>query len=621
MTDGVDAGPAVGGALAAPALELFVLGEDGSREPITAPPARSLTIGREGSDVEIDDPLLSRRHARLTRDGDALVVEDLASANGTHLERGQDLIAVDGRAVLHPGDVLRVGAQRLAVDVPARRDEDRPWEQAVEAKTVVAGFANFFAGFMVWALVPVFAKSMATEIGADPAGLTPLLLAAVPVFSGAASRMVFGVWTDIRGPFLPGTVSLLVAAVPLLALWLAGDRAAVVWPAVAILGVGLAALPISIPMGAQRTAPHQRGFALGVISAGSVGVGTAAIGGPLLAEAIGWRETCAVAVVPLAVSTAVFAWGSRGHWSSPTASERARLVADPGLWYVSVLYGITFGGFAALYSFLPVPLQEGEFALDPREAALVVAMGALFGSAVRPLGGVLADRSGTITVLPYIYGATTLLLLVAANAPVAGGIVLLVATMTVLDLGTGSVFKLATQRFGTALGTGAGLVGSLGGFAGFLIFLLMLVVYRAAGEIALALACVVAITAAATVGMVIAARLRPSAIRRYVPPRAPRLELLDSYGRPAEGWSVGEELTIGRSPAQQVFLPLDDLVSRSHARLESSADGIVLEDLGSTNGTHVWADERWTQVARQRLRDGDVVVVGATVFRFSANGS
>lgn len=49
-------------------------------------------------------------------------------------------------------------------------------------------------------------------------------------------------------------------------------------------------------------------------------------------------------------------------------------------------------------------------------------------------------------------------------------------------------------------------------------------------------------------------------------------------------WLIGDSLTIGRDPACNVMIP-DRQVSRYHARLISQPDGVMLEDLGSKNGT------------------------------------
>src|SRR4030081_3523317 len=54
--------------------------------PITAP---ETTVGRTGeTDVTIDDPSVSRRHARIIRDSEGFHVEDLSSLNGTSVRTG-----------------------------------------------------------------------------------------------------------------------------------------------------------------------------------------------------------------------------------------------------------------------------------------------------------------------------------------------------------------------------------------------------------------------------------------------------------------------------------------------------------------------------------------------------
>ncbi len=72
----------------------------------------------------------------------------------------------------------------------------------------------------------------------------------------------------------------------------------------------------------------------------------------------------------------------------------------------------------------------------------------------------------------------------------------------------------------------------------------------------------------------------------------------------------GDTLCIGRAPDND--LVLDDVqVSRYHARLMRRGDALVIEDLGSTNGTMV-SGRRITQP--QVLQPGDTIAIGRTVF-------
>jgi diguanylate cyclase (GGDEF)-like protein len=68
---------------------------------------------------------------------------------------------------------------------------------------------------------------------------------------------------------------------------------------------------------------------------------------------------------------------------------------------------------------------------------------------------------------------------------------------------------------------------------------------------------------------------------------------------------TNKELLIGRAPEANVCIP-DQRVSMRHARVIVSPEGAVLvEDLGSTNGTYVNGEK----VMRRALRDGDEVLL------------
>jgi pSer/pThr/pTyr-binding forkhead associated (FHA) protein len=66
---------------------------------------------------------------------------------------------------------------------------------------------------------------------------------------------------------------------------------------------------------------------------------------------------------------------------------------------------------------------------------------------------------------------------------------------------------------------------------------------------------------------------------------------------------------VGRDARSGIRLDRDEFVSARHARIEPRPDGIWIEDLGSTNGTHV--NGARLQGARA-LRPGDVVRIGET---------
>jgi len=63
-------------------------------------------MGRgDRAEIRLEDPFASSSHARLSRQGPVVVLEDLGSTNGTYLN--EELVS--GPQPLHPGDRVRIG--------------------------------------------------------------------------------------------------------------------------------------------------------------------------------------------------------------------------------------------------------------------------------------------------------------------------------------------------------------------------------------------------------------------------------------------------------------------------------------------------------------------------------
>ena len=79
---------------------------------------------------------------------------------------------------------------------------------------------------------------------------------------------------------------------------------------------------------------------------------------------------------------------------------------------------------------------------------------------------------------------------------------------------------------------------------------------------------------------------------------------------------VKERTTLGRRPYNDVVI--DNLaVSGEHALLHMQGDMVEIEDLDSTNGTHV----NGKVIKRQKLRNGDTVELGRYKIRFVEDGT
>ncbi|HEY2320541.1 MAG TPA: FHA domain-containing protein [Solirubrobacteraceae bacterium] len=62
-------------------------------------------LGRGDVEIKLEDPFASSRHARISREGHVLVIEDLGSTNGTYLNEEP----LSGPQPLYDGDRIRIG--------------------------------------------------------------------------------------------------------------------------------------------------------------------------------------------------------------------------------------------------------------------------------------------------------------------------------------------------------------------------------------------------------------------------------------------------------------------------------------------------------------------------------
>lgn len=94
-----------------------------------------------------------------------------------------------------------------------------------------------------------------------------------------------------------------------------------------------------------------------------------------------------------------------------------------------------------------------------------------------------------------------------------------------------------------------------------------------------------------------------------------RLRVLSQDMSGVEFPLVGDTVTIGRLAGNEVCLPLDLRVSRRHARLRRVAEGWLLEDLGSANGTYTGQLRVHGPVT---VQPGDQIRVGRTWLQLEA---
>jgi len=73
-----------------------------------------IVLGRSGTDVNIDDPEISRRHLRLVATPDGVLVEDLGSSNGTFLDETK----LASGSIVRESAILRIGQTTFQLTGP-----------------------------------------------------------------------------------------------------------------------------------------------------------------------------------------------------------------------------------------------------------------------------------------------------------------------------------------------------------------------------------------------------------------------------------------------------------------------------------------------------------------------
>src|SRR5215212_3767189 len=342
--------------------------------------------------------------------------------------------------------------------------------KAGHAPTLFAAFLYFDMSFMVWVLLGPMGVQIAKDLGLTAAEKG--LMVAVPVLAGAVLRSVAGVLVDHLRPKLTGAIMQVVVIAGLGLAWFWGVHSFTqVLMVGCVLGVAGASFAVALPLASRWYPPEHQGTALGIAGAGNSGTVFAALFAPALAAWFGWSNVFGLAVIPLAVTLAVYLAIAKDSAACPPP-QRLRdylgVLRTGDAWWFMFLYSVTFGGFVGLASSLTIYFND-QYGLTPVVAGYFTAACVFAGSMVRPLGGAVADRVGGVRSLSIMYAVAAMALaVVSVGLPQAWmALSVFVVGMLALGMGNGAVFQLVPQRFRREIGVMTGLVGMAGGFGGF----------------------------------------------------------------------------------------------------------------------------------------------------------
>jgi MFS transporter, NNP family, nitrate/nitrite transporter len=336
--------------------------------------------------------------------------------------------------------------------------------------TVLAAFLHFDLSFMIWVLLGALGVSISETLGLSAAEKG--LMVAIPILSGSLMRIPLGLLSDRFGGRRVGLGMLLALFIPLIVGWRSGTSLDVLVAVGLMLGVAGASFAVVLPLASRWYPPERQGLVMGIAAAGNSGTVIANLVAPRVAAVVGWQNVLGLTMLPLVVVLVTFwflAKDSPARMAHQSLGAYLNALRQRELWWLCLLYSVTFGGYVGLSSFMPLLLRD-QYQLPAVTAGYLTALAALAGSGLRPVGGWVADRVGGVRLLSVLLGGIAASYLAASRLPaLTPMVVILVAAMVCLGLGNGAVFQLVPQCFRRQIGVATGVVGAIGGLGGFML--------------------------------------------------------------------------------------------------------------------------------------------------------
>lgn len=294
------------------------------------------------------------------------------------------------------------------------------------------------------------------------------LAVAVPVLLGSIGRIPLGVLTDRLGGRRVFIALMTLLLLPAFLMGGVQDYAHLLAYGF-LIGIGLASFSVGVGFVSGWYPPEKQGYALGIYGAGNVGQSLAAFGAPLIAAALGFHWGFWIFGIILAVWLAIFTLTAKDAPSRRPAKsmgETIRPLKDRRSWILSLYYFLTFGGFVAMAIYLPIFLTD-MFHLSPQDAGFRTAGFVILATALRPLGGILADRVGGARILKWVFPFIAIMAIFMAFPLMITFTIGALGVAAAIGLGNGAVFKMVPEYFPQSVGSVTGLVGAAGGLGGF----------------------------------------------------------------------------------------------------------------------------------------------------------
>ncbi|WP_140628559.1 MFS transporter [Methylibium rhizosphaerae] len=347
----------------------------------------------------------------------------------------------------------------------------RSFLRSGHAPTLFAAFLYFAFSCCIWVLNGAMAPFITETYQLTPAQKG--LMLSIPIIAGALMRFPLGVLAQYIGRKNATLVEMGLIAVAMLYGFFMVKSFNDLLAMGVLLGIAGASFGVALSLGSGWFPPRHKGLAMGLVGAGNVGTAVSVLVAPPLAQAFGWQTVygfaAAAILLPMLVMI-VFAKEPPDLDAHASFREHIACLFEKDGWAFSLIYGVTFGGFIGLTTFLPTYYYD-QFGVSKVQAGQLTMLAAFMAAAVRVFGGWISDRLGGINTLTavLVIVAGTLVLCGFASASLAATTLLFMVCFSALGAGNGALFQLVPLRWPLTTAVAGSMIGEIGALGGGLV--------------------------------------------------------------------------------------------------------------------------------------------------------
>ena len=339
------------------------------------------------------------------------------------------------------------------------------------APTLFSAFLFFSFSCGIWVLNGAMAPFISETFSLNPAQKG--LMLSIPIIAGALMRFPLGLLSQYIGRKNATLVEMgMITIARLFGFFFVQSFNDLLAMGV-LLGIAGASFGVALSLGAGSFPPRHKGLAMGLVGAGNVGTAVSVLVAPPLAQAFGWVTVYGLAAIAICIPMlvmVVFAREPSDVDKHASFREHIACLFEQDGWAFSLIYGVTFGGFIGLATFLPTYYYD-QFGVSKVEAGQLTMLAAFMGAALRVFGGWISDRWGGIHTLSIVLATVTVTLVLAglSGQSLVSTTLLVMLCFAALGAGNGALFQLVPLRWPMTTAVAGSMIGEIGALGGGLV--------------------------------------------------------------------------------------------------------------------------------------------------------